>query len=79
MDTTSIENTSNIKYTIQKYFNSLSVKELHKVKFIINALENGWTIQKQKEKYIFRKKHKNKNKIKKNNYLYKFVDKNLKL
>ena len=51
--------------------------ELQKMIFIFNALENGWTIKKNNEKYIFQKKHNNKKEIFLDNYLKKFVNKNL--
>ena len=50
--------------------------DLQKMIFIFNALENGWTIKKNNEKYIFKKKLKNKKEILLENYLKKFVHKN---
>ena len=47
--------------------------ELQKMIFIFNALENGWTIKKNNEKYIFQKKHNNKKEIFLDNYLKKFA------
>ena len=33
----------------------ISEKEFHKIIFIYNALQDGWTIKKRGEKYIFTK------------------------
>ncbi len=50
-------------------------KELSKLAFIFNALEDGWTIKKRKDKYIFTK-HKGKEKeIFLENYLDNFLTK----
>jgi len=44
-----------------------------KMVFIMNALEKGWSIKKQQDKYIFTKKHENKREIFEENYLEQFV------
>ena len=50
-------------------------KELSKLAFIFNALEDGWTIKKRNNKYIFTK-HKGKEKeIFLENYLKNFLNK----
>lgn len=50
-------------------------KELSKLAFIFNALEDGWTIKKRNNKYIFTK-HKGKEKeIFLENYLENFLNK----
>lgn len=61
--------------------NDLDEIKLNKMKFIFNAINDGWTVEKQfnnndEEKYIFRKKHENKKEIFSNNYLEKFINKN---
>lgn len=61
--------------------NNLDNIKLNKMKFIFNAINDGWTVEKQfnnndEEKYIFRKKHENKKEIFSNNYLEKFINKN---
>ena len=47
-----------------------------KMLFLTNALEQGWTIKKSKESYIFTKKHENKREIFQENYLETFVASN---
>ena len=41
--------------------------------FIINALEEGWTIKKKKDSYIFLKKHENRREIFQEDYLETFL------
>jgi hypothetical protein len=45
--------------------------------FIANALEQGWTVKKSQDSYIFSKKHENKQEIFQENYLETFVAANL--
>ena len=46
---------------------------LRKLLFISNALEQGWSVKKQDESYIFTKKHENKREVFKENYLENFL------
>tara|TARA_B100001093_G_C26318563_1_gene796655 strand:+ start:430 stop:663 length:234 start_codon:yes stop_codon:yes gene_type:complete len=57
----SIENIKNDKATLQKMI------------FLINALEDGWTVKKDKDSYVFTKKHENKREIFQENYLERFL------
>jgi hypothetical protein len=62
-------------------FNNFSInnKELSKIMFIYNAIEDGWTIKKKDEKYIFTK-HKCKEKqIYNDEFLEVFIKKYFKL
>jgi hypothetical protein len=52
-------------------------KEFQKMLFLTNALEKGWTIQKTKSSYIFRKKHENKKEVFQADYLEKFIETNM--
>ena len=45
--------------------------------FINNAIEQGWTIKKEKDAYIFSKKHEGKKEIYSDNYLKKFLTENM--
>lgn len=47
--------------------------QFQKMVFIMNALEKGWSIKKQQDKYIFTKKHENKREIFEENYLERFI------
>tara|TARA_Y100000389_G_scaffold88493_1_gene84925 strand:+ start:123 stop:350 length:228 start_codon:yes stop_codon:yes gene_type:complete len=49
----------------------------HKMSFIYNALQSGWEIKMNKDKYVFKKKHDNSREIYLENYLKNFIDKNI--
>lgn len=49
---------------------------LQKMLFLYNALENGWDIKKQNEKYIFTKIHQGKKEVYLDSYLRKFLETN---
>uniref|UniRef100_A0A6C0D2Z8 Uncharacterized protein n=1 Tax=viral metagenome TaxID=1070528 RepID=A0A6C0D2Z8_9ZZZZ len=46
---------------------------IRKLLFLSSALEQGWSIKKQDESYIFTKKHENKREVFKENYLENFL------
>jgi len=46
------------------------------MKFIFNALNDGWEIRKEGDSYIFTKKHEGKKEVFSNKYLRDFVLKN---
>jgi hypothetical protein len=48
-------------------------KEFQKLMFLSNALEQGWTIKKHNDTYIFTKKHENRREIFQEDYLEKFI------
>jgi len=47
--------------------------KFHKMAFIFNALDNGWTVQKKGNAYIFSKKHEGKKEVFLDNYLKRFM------
>ena len=51
--------------------------QYHKMKFIMNALNEGWSVKKKSETYIFTKKHEGKKEVFNNKYLDDFVKKNM--
>lgn len=53
--------------------------EYKKKLFIFNALQDGWTINKMDDSYIFKKKHENKREVFTDKYLQTFVYKNITL
>jgi len=53
-----------------------NVIEHKKMKFIFNALNDGWEIRKEGDSYIFTKKHEGKKEVFSNKYLRDFVLKN---
>jgi hypothetical protein len=52
-------------------------KHFQKLMFLNNALNDGWSIKKSAENYIFTKKHENKREIFQENYLENFIISNL--
>lgn len=55
--------------------NNLKIEKplFQKMVFLTNALEQGWTIKKSNDTYIFTKKHENKQEIFQENYLETFL------
>lgn len=53
--------------------------EFQKMTFIINALNNGWTVTKEEDKFVFTKKHENRREIFEENYLSDFINNNMKI
>lgn len=51
----------------------LNKKQLQKMMFLHNALDQGWTIKKSQDTYIFTKKHENRREIFQENYLETFL------
>jgi len=51
-------------------------KEKYILAFIYNGLNNGWTIKKQKNEYIFSKKHEGKKEILSDSYINTFLKEN---
>ena len=54
-------------------------KEYYKMKFIFNAIEQGWSVRKKDNLYIFKTKHNNKEEVFNEDYLEEFVMKNMNL
>jgi len=48
-----------------------------KMIFIYNALENGWSVKKREDTFIFTKKHEGKKEVFSNDYLLTFMKENL--
>ena len=53
--------------------------QLQKMLFIMNALDDGWSVKKSQDKYIFSKKHENKIEVFQEEYLATFILKNMSL
>ena len=48
-----------------------------KMAFISNAIERGWTVQKNADKYLFTKKHNGSQEVYLDSYLRQFLEANL--
>ena len=53
--------------------------QYHKMKFIMNALNEGWSVKKKGETYVFTKKHEGNKEVFNNKYLDDFVKKNMEI
>jgi hypothetical protein len=51
----------------------VDLKTYQKMTFLLNALEQGWSIRKQNDLYIFSKKHEGKREVFKDSYLEDFL------
>ena len=52
--------------------------KIYVMHFVMNTLENGWTIRKKNNNFIFRKKHKNHDEVYSDDYLINFLKINIK-
>ena len=68
-------NTKNIETTFIDLPQNIKIEKpvFQKMMFLTNALEEGWSIRKSNDSYIFTKKHENKREIFQEDYLDKFV------
>lgn len=65
-----LENNGNLKIDNIKF---------QKMLLLYNSLEEGWTVKKRKNSYIFTKNHENKKEVLEESYLMKFMKTNLDL
>ena len=56
---------------------SLDAVTIQKMAFVYNAVQQGWSVRKLDEAYVFSKKHQGKKEIFLDDYLRKFVTDNL--
>jgi len=52
-------------------------KQFQKMAFLTNAIEQGWSVKKVKDTYIFKKKHENRREYFNEDYLETFLTSNL--
>ena len=50
--------------------------KIQKMAFLYNALENGWSIKKNKDCYVFTRSHEGKKEVYLDSYLKNFIDNN---
>ena len=65
-----------ISYSIPNN-NQLDKKTFTKMNFLYNAINEGWTVTKQKNKYVFTKRHDSKKEVFSESFLDTFVQTNL--
>jgi len=66
----------NIPFELPKNI-KMERKEFQKLLFLSNGLDQGWTIKKRNDTYIFSKKHENRYEVFQEDYLEKFVLSNI--
>ncbi len=66
----------NYRDYIEEHGDILTYKEICIMKFILNALNDEWGVQKTSEKYIFSKNHGNKKEVLSDEYLLQFLERN---
>lgn len=74
-----------IKFTID-YLKDLEKEDIkvdaikfQKMLLIFNSIDNGWSVKKKSDSYIFTKPHENKKEVLENDYIVKFFNANLDL
>ena len=67
-----------IQFDSCNYSEHIERKTLQIMMFVFNALNHGWTIEKDNNHYIFKKKHLGKSKVLKKKYLSEFIKENSK-
>ena len=72
-----MENTINIDDYLENKKIKIDNIIFKKMNLIYNALDEGWSIKKKDNSYIFTKKHENKKEILEDSYLLKFLKTNL--
>jgi len=50
--------------------------EFQKMLLLFNAVNDGWTVKKEKDAYIFKKNHENKREVFEESYLHSFMREN---
>jgi hypothetical protein len=63
---------------LENNFKIDSIK-LQKMLLLYNSIEEGWSVKKRKDSYVFSKNHENKKEVLEDSYLLKFMKTNLDL
>jgi hypothetical protein len=69
-----------LKHIIENQKIDINVEIRNKIyvmHFVMNTLENGWTIRKKNDNFVFRKKHKNRDEVYSDDYLINFLKINI--
>jgi len=71
---------NNMNATVEMPSNiQMDRKQFHKMMFITNALDEGWSVKKSNDTYIFSKKHENRREYFQEKYLETFVINHMRL
>lgn len=66
----------NLQFELNDVNLNIDRQKVHKMIFLFNALENGWSIKKKNKEYIFSKNHEGKREVYDEDYLEKFIKDN---
>ena len=58
---------------------NINTIQFQKMLLLFNAIEEGWTVKRKNESYVFTKNHENKKEVLQDSYLLKFMKTNLDL
>jgi hypothetical protein len=62
-----------MKTTIHGIATHTTYKEQNKMRFLMNALDEGWSIKKRNDQYVMTKRHKNRREVFEEEFLENFV------
>lgn len=57
----------------------VDIIKFQKMMLLFNSIEQGWSVKKRNDSYVFTKLHENKKEVLEDNYLLKFMNTNLDL
>jgi len=57
----------------------IDIKKFHKMVILFNSIEQGWSVKKIKNAYVFKKNHDSKKEVLEESYLLNFMKSNLDL
>jgi len=66
----------NLESLLEKNHIQIDAYKFQKMVIIYNAIEDGWTVQKIDDLYLFKKPHHGRREIFNENYLERFIQKN---
>lgn len=72
-----MDTNKDLKIDLQQEMN-IDFITLHKMTFIYNAIDAGWSVKKKDDNYVFSKKHEGKQEVYLETYLQKFIESNFK-
>ena len=59
---------------IRKTAEDIDEKTIRKMRFVMNAIDKGWSVRKRDDSYIFSKKHEGRKEIFRDVYLDNFIE-----
>tara|TARA_B100000902_G_C27053719_1_gene785440 strand:- start:66 stop:308 length:243 start_codon:yes stop_codon:yes gene_type:complete len=72
----SLTKDNSINITVNKD-ESIDMQTIRKMAFIYNAVNDGWTVVKKIDNYVFTKKHEGRKEVYSDDYLRTFIERNM--